>query len=237
MNRLTRTRRVLSSAGTGASRAASRARSQPWSEVKAPVSSGTRGHCAGRTSRTNSSNPWKGLPSMLNSAPGFSRTTAASSRTSPARTWRPSGRGCTVMPCAPAASAMRAAWTTSGIPTVRVLRRSATLLRLALSEVITRPSQGQQVPEDPAALQRLVLPATVEQHAHQRLGLLLGERVGIVVARHVEERAARDDSVAAGAVCLDRSALRVVAVALRRIDRATADALVLEGHRVAQLLQ
>src|SRR5215467_1023293 len=211
MNRLTRTPRLRSSAITGPSRTASRPRSQPWSEVNAPVSSGTRVHCAGRTSRTNSSNPWKGLPSMLNSAPGFSRTTAASSRTSPARTWRPSGRGCTVMPCAPAPSAMRAAWTTSGIPTVRVLRRRATLLRLALSEVIALPSQGQQVPEDPAAPERLVLQAVVQQRAHQHLGLLLSERVGIVVARHVEERAARYDRVAAGAVRLDRSALGVVA--------------------------
>src|SRR5690349_1188433 len=235
MNRLTRTPRPLSSATTGFRRTASRPRSQPWSEVKAPVSSGTRVHCAGRASRANSIKPWKGLPSMLNSAPGYSRTTLARSRTSFARTCRPSGRGWTVIPLAPASSAMRAARTTLGIPIVRVLRSKAILLRLTLRNVTAATlSQREQIPEDLAAPERLIVEAVIDEGAHQDLGLLLRRRIGVIVASHVEERSAGDDRLAAAVFGLDRPALRVVAVALHRIDRAAARAVEFERHRVPE---
>src|SRR5438105_6960681 len=130
---------------------------------------------------------------MLNSVPGRSLSTRASSRTSSPRTCRPSGRGWTVIPWAPASSATRAAWTTLGMPRVRVLRSKATLLRLALKRVMrVAASQREQIPEDLAAFQRLVIEAMIDERAHQRLGLLLGLGVGIVVARHVEKRPAGD---------------------------------------------
>lgn len=50
---------------------------------------------------------------------------------------RSSGRGCTVMPCAPALIHVRAASVTLGIPIVRVFLINATLLRLTLSLVMT----------------------------------------------------------------------------------------------------
>src|SRR5688572_22329762 len=50
--------------------------------------------------------------------------------------WRWSGRGCTVMPCAPAATHNSAARNTLGIPTVREFRSRAILLTLTLSRVI-----------------------------------------------------------------------------------------------------
>ena len=54
--------------------------------------------------------PAMGLPSMLNSTASM----AASSKQSCARIWRWSGRGCTVMPSAPAAMHMRACSVTLG---------------------------------------------------------------------------------------------------------------------------
>src|SRR6478672_8804839 len=56
--------------------------------------------------------------------------------TSSARTWRASGRGCTVMPCAPASRQVRAARTMSGAWPPRELRSTAILLTLTLSTVI-----------------------------------------------------------------------------------------------------
>src|SRR5437660_12405919 len=85
---------------------------------------------------------------------------------------------------------MRAAWTTLGMPMLRVLRSSATLLRFTLKEVMrTNASQREQIPEDLAALQLLVIEPVIDERAHQRLRLLLGLGIGVVVARHVEERA------------------------------------------------
>ena len=52
MNRLTRTPSVRASAISGASRSASAARSQPWSDVACCSLSGTNVHCCGRSSRT-----------------------------------------------------------------------------------------------------------------------------------------------------------------------------------------
>ena len=138
MNRLTRTPSDRASATSGARREASCGNAQPWSDVAWPASSGTKVHWCGRTARTNGIRLWNGLPSMLNSARGHCVISAASSCTSAARMWRSSGRGWTVMPCAPASSAMVAARVTLGMPSVRVLRSSATLLRLTDSAVVPR---------------------------------------------------------------------------------------------------
>src|SRR5712691_330442 len=174
---------------------------------------------------------------MLNSVPGRSRRIAASSRTSFARTCRPSGRGCTVTPCAPASSTRCAARSTLGIPIVRVLRSSATLLRLALSSVIRFSLERQQIPEDLPAPERLVFQAVVDESAHERLRLLLRLGIGIVVARHIEKRAAGHERLDRRALDLDRSAFGIVSVGLRRIDRAAICAVALEGHRVTELLE
>src|SRR5256885_3450336 len=175
---------------------------------------------------------------MLNSVLGRSRSMAASSRTSCARTWLPSGRGWTVIPSAPAPSAMRAAWTTLGMPMLRVLRSSATLLRFTLRTVMrTNASQCEQIPEDLAAFQRLVIEPVIDERAHQRLRLLLGLRIGVVVARHLEESPARHARLRSRALDFDRPALGIVRVALRRVDRATARAVALERHGVPELLE
>src|SRR5882762_9494460 len=134
---------------------------------------------------------------------------------------------------------MRAAWTTLGMPMLRVLRSSATLLRFTLKRVIrTNTSQCEQIPEDLAALQRLVIEPMTDERAHQRLRLLLGLGIGIVVARHVEERPAGHAGLLRSRVLdLDRSALGIVRIALRRVDRAAARAVALERHGVAELLE
>src|SRR5690242_20575774 len=79
---------------------------------------------------------------MLYSAPGCAATTAASAPTSSLRMWRWSGRGCTVMPCAPAASAMRAKRDRSGMPLLRVFRSVAILLTFTDSLVMGRSAQS-----------------------------------------------------------------------------------------------
>ena len=73
---------------------------------------------------------------MLNSRSGQACISTARSRTSSARIWRSSGRGCTVMPLAPACRHKVAARVTLGMPRWRVLRTSATLLRLTESDVV-----------------------------------------------------------------------------------------------------
>src|SRR6476659_5089838 len=70
---------------------------------------------------------------MLNSAPGNRRTRLASTGTSERRMCRSSGRGWTVMPCAPACSAIRAMASTDGQGRLRRLRRSAMALTLTES--------------------------------------------------------------------------------------------------------
>src|SRR5438445_8367945 len=128
---------------------------------------------------------------------------------------------------------MRAAWTTLGIPMVRVLRSNATLLRFTLKRVTrASASQREQIPEDLAALQRLVIESMIDERAHQRLRLLLGLGIGIVVARHVEERPAGHAGRRARVLDLDRPALGIVRIGLRRVDRATARAVALERHGV-----
>src|SRR5687768_11058177 len=74
---------------------------------------------------------------MLYSAPGCASMRAATWSTSSGRICRRSGRGCTVIPWAPASRQIRAARTRSGIPLVRVLRRVATLLTLTESRVMS----------------------------------------------------------------------------------------------------
>src|SRR5213083_1997403 len=133
---------------------------------------------------------------------------------------------------------MRAAWTTLGMPMVRVLRSNATLLRFALKRVMrTNASQREQIPEDLAAFQRLIVESMIDERAHQRLRLLLSLWIGIVVARHVEKRPAGHARLRSRVLDLDRSALGIVRIALRRIDRATARAVALERHGVTELLE
>ena len=71
--------------------------SQPAFEVMASCASGTSVTCAGTTSSTRSTNDGIGLPSMFSSVV----RTRFRFRTSSWRIWRPSGRGCTVIPSAP----------------------------------------------------------------------------------------------------------------------------------------
>src|SRR5260221_13613670 len=79
------------------------------------------------------------------------------------------------------------------MPSVRVLRSNAILLRLALRRVMRMAgSEREQIPEDLAAFERLVIEAVIDERAPQRLGLLLSLGVGGVVASHVGQRPARD---------------------------------------------
>ncbi len=57
MKRLTRTPRLFACAIIGARASASAGRFHPWSDVKAPVSSGTKVHWWGRTCATYSISP------------------------------------------------------------------------------------------------------------------------------------------------------------------------------------
>jgi len=94
------------------------------------------------------------------------------------------------------------------MPRVRVLRSNAILLRLALKNVMRMAvSEREQIPEDLAALERLVIEAVIDERAHQRLGLLLSLGIGVVVASHVEQSPAGDPRLRPGALDLDRSAL------------------------------
>src|SRR3989442_2627978 len=138
MKTLTRVPRWWSSEIIGFSHATSASRSHPWSEVTASGPSGTRVHCTGCAFRASSRNSGKGFPSMLNSTLGWSRNNSASSRTSGGFTCRWSGRGCTVIPWAPAAMHRSAASTTLGIPRLREFRSNATLFRLTLRRVNKR---------------------------------------------------------------------------------------------------
>src|SRR5712691_517256 len=124
------------------------------------------------------------------------------------------------------------------MPMVRVLRSNATLLRLALKRVMRMTaSQREQIPEDLAALQRLVLEAMIDERAQQCLRLLLSLGIGIVVARHVEKGPAGHARLRSRVFDLDRSTLGIIRIALRRVDRATARAVALERHGVPQLLE
>src|SRR5260370_41192769 len=113
---------------------------------------------------------------------------------------------------------MRAGWTTRVMTMLRVLCSNATLLRFTLKRVMrTNASQRGQIPEDLAALQRLVIESMIDERAHQRLRLLLGLGIAIVVARHVEERPAGHAGLRSSVLDLDRSALGIVRIALRRV--------------------
>src|SRR5580765_4023276 len=74
---------------------------------------------------------------MLSSSDGCARRSSAISFTSLGRMCRSSGRGCSVIPCAPAPTQRRAHERTLGMPIARVLRSVATLLRLTESLVIS----------------------------------------------------------------------------------------------------
>src|SRR5437879_13595391 len=99
------------------------------------------------------------------------------------------------------------------MPMVRVLRSNATLLRLALKRVMRMTaSQREQIPEDLAALQRLVLEAMIDECAHQCLRLLLSLGIGVVVARYVEKGPAWHAGLRSRVFCLDQSGCGVVRI-------------------------
>src|SRR5882672_1692849 len=132
---------------------------------------------------------------MLNSVAGQWLSNAASSPTSGARTWRPSGRGCTVMPSAPASSAISARCSTFGMPMVRVLRRSATLLRLTLSEVMVRKTRHRrsklaQIVQDAARVQGLAVEMVANQMAQNELRVVGHHRRRKIAARDGKRGAA-----------------------------------------------
>src|SRR5207245_8820320 len=97
--------------------------------------------------------------------------------------------------------------------------------------------EREQIPEDLPAPERLVFQAMVDESAHERLRLLLRLGIGIVVARHVEKRAAGYERLDRRALDLDRSALGIVGVGLCGIDRAAVGAVALEAHGVTELLE
>ena len=126
-NRLTRQPRSRSSPTSGRSLAMSRRRSKPWSEVIWPSPSGTRVTWVGRTSRARATRPGivaacarrTGCPRCC--IPTRPRSMAASARTSSGRTWRWSGRGCTVIPPHPASMQVCAACADVGfVATARI---------------------------------------------------------------------------------------------------------------------
>src|SRR5258708_20616531 len=133
---------------------------------------------------------------------------------------------------------MRAAWTTFGMPMVRVLRSNATLLRFALRRVIRMSaSQREEVREGLGGFQGVVIESMIDERADQRLRLLLSLWIGVVVARHVEKRPAGHARLRSRVLDLDRSARGIVRIALRRIDRAAGYAMALERHGVPELLE
>src|SRR5258708_8639667 len=112
------------------------------------------------------------------------------------------------------------------MPRVRVLRSNAILLRLALKRVMRiAVSEREQIPEDLAAFERLVIEAGIDERAHQRLGLLLSQRVGVVVASHVEQSPAGDPGLRPGVLDLDPSPLGILGMTLRPGARPAARAV------------
>src|SRR5882672_3603284 len=174
---------------------------------------------------------------MLNSVAGQWRSNAASSPTSGARTWRPSGRGCTVMPSAPASSAIRARCSTLGMPIVRVLRRSATLLRLTLSEVMVRKigqqrSKLTQIVQDAARVQRLAVEMVANQMAQNELRVVRHHWRRKIAARNCKRGAATQARrVIAGISLRDtyQATLGVDAIDCIRFERRTVGTLIERG--------
>src|SRR5688572_30592878 len=97
------------------------------------------------------------------------------------------------MPCAPASSAVRAARTTLGMPSSRVLRSVAILFRFTLS-FVTRPPSPRlellEIAQQLSRVQHLIAEMMVDERAHERLRLLLRDCARVVPALHVEERLA-----------------------------------------------
>ena len=112
--------------------------------VISPVTTGTSVHWVGFVRRTISMRSGLGSPSMLYSTMGdfwvlISMSRLAMSWTSSGVMWRSSSRGCTVMPCAPAATQVSTAVSTSGISPPREFRSVAILFTLTLREIIFLP--------------------------------------------------------------------------------------------------
>src|SRR5260221_2766815 len=102
------------------------------------------------------------------------------------------------------------------MPSVRVLRSNAILLRLALKSVMRMAaSEREQIPEDLAAFERLVIEAVIDESAHQRLGLLPRLGAGGGLANQFGQSPAGDPGPRSRVLDLHRSALRVVALVPR----------------------
>src|SRR5574340_481553 len=162
---------------------------------------------------------------------------------------RPSGRGCTVMPCAPASRTMAAARITLGMPSVRELRSKATLLRLTLSLVMRQgaterswlPGRSQllEIAQQRPCVQNLIAEVMIDQHAHQGLALLLRGGAGVVVRLHIDQRLTRQFYLVfpPGAVERNRAAFDDVGIAALRRNRQTADNVEIERQRISQFAQ
>src|SRR6478736_2225891 len=144
---------------------------------------------------------------MLNSTRASSIALIA--MTSPGRMWRWSGRGCTVMPCAPAAMHACAAAQISGWSPPRELRSTAILLTFTLSKVMTRRSSGNEksisvsMPPHsrhaPVCRRRLALAAGQVQHDGNDATVLVALENQSVLAVGVGETVGRVS--AHGAAC------------------------------------
>src|SRR5258705_1784276 len=112
------------------------------------------------------------------------------------------------------------------MPSVRVLRSNAILLRLALRRVMRMAgSEREQIPEDLAAFERLVIEAVIDEGAHQRLCLLLSLGIGVVVASHVETSPARDPGIRTAVLHLDPAPLPIGGIRLPPVDPSAARAV------------
>src|SRR5512147_3180800 len=151
---------------------------------------------------------------MLNSAAGQPASSAASSCTSSPRTCLPSGRGWTVMPSAPASSAMTANFFTLGMPRLRVLRTRAILFRLTESAVTA--SQFLQVAQDATRVQRAAFEMVANDQSQHRPRLAGDLRRAELAGGHRQRRRTGHAGRLAVAFGEHESALRIDAIAGRR---------------------
>src|SRR5687767_2847983 len=107
---------------------------------------------------------------------------------------RASGRGCTVIPCAPASRHVSAACTTSGSVPPRELRSTATLLTLTLSAVaigsprrLLRRGLGLGGRCELARLGLLAQPAQLDRVDHCALVAAAGPGARGIQAQHPEQ--------------------------------------------------
>ena len=144
LNRLTRIPASFNSLMIGFSRSPSLRISQTVWLVISPATTGTSVHCVGFVCSTLSMRSGLGSPSILYSIVGvfwllISFNRSAMSVTSLGVMWRSSSRGCTVIPCAPAATHVSTAVSTSGTSPPREFLNVAILFIFTLKAVIFSP--------------------------------------------------------------------------------------------------